>query len=85
MAALPLLLVTSHLTLGLCIHSDLKGLGLRGLELMTRHDFIPHQGPVPTFIHFSLLSSLPSLTLAVHSHTNASEEREGRLRSQLEK
>lgn len=82
MAAIPLFLVTSHPTLGkhgrACIRSDSKGLGLRGLDLR-RSDFVPHQGA----LHF-LLPSLPFLTLAAHSHTNASEQKEGGLCSQLE-
>lgn len=73
MAAIPLLLVTSHPTLGICVRSDSRGLGLRGLELMRRSDFVPHQGT----LYFSLLPSLPCLTLSAHPHTNASEQREG--------
>lgn len=74
MAAIPLLLVTSHPALGICIHSDLRGLGLRVLDTM-RPDSAPHQGPGPSF--YPLLHPLPLPIPTLAALTDTLEHREG--------
>lgn len=75
MAAIPLLLVPSHPTLGIRIHSDWRGLGLRVLETM-RLDSAPHRGPGPSF--YPLLHPLPPPMTTLAAHTlDTLEQREG--------